>query len=243
MQLAATRTQRIASHPSARCDSDTGCFQCLRKCDGVTRARAEHNGKNMSVHFDMRGPRNQKSKSPSLLLLLLLLLSGLKHTVVCEEEDADPEAEGTENRDPDENDANTPTTYTTPTEDGVNEEERGSGGSGEHEAGSTIKPTDETGVTSSSLEEEDFDLLLIIIPVVLVILIISIIFCGLFIHRRLNSGSRPSEVDKEDPFLDGSSTEKVPMPMFEEDVPSVLELEMEDLDDWIKKDGDQNQLA
>ncbi|CAL9699965.1 unnamed protein product [Knipowitschia caucasica] len=197
----------------------------------------------MSVHFDMRGPRNQKSKSPSLLLLLLLLLSGLKHTVVCEEEDADPEAEGTENRDPDENDANTPTTYTTPTEDGVNEEERGSGGSGEHEAGSTIKPTDETGVTSSSLEEEDFDLLLIIIPVVLVILIISIIFCGLFIHRRLNSGSRPSEVDKEDPFLDGSSTEKVPMPMFEEDVPSVLELEMEDLDDWIKKDGDQNQLA
>lgn len=26
-------------------------------------------------------------------------------------------------------------------------------------------------------------------------------------------------------------------PMFEEDVPSVLELEMEELDEWMKKDG------
>lgn len=28
------------------------------------------------------------------------------------------------------------------------------------------------------------------------------------------------------------------MPMFEEDVPSVLELEMEELDQWMKKDGE-----
>ncbi|XP_034044673.1 transmembrane protein 154 isoform X6 [Thalassophryne amazonica] len=43
---------------------------------------------------------------------------------------------------------------------------------------------------------------------------------------------------KEDVFLEESSSEKVPMPMFEEDVPSVLELEMDELDGWIKKDGE-----
>lgn len=69
--------------------------------------------------------------------------------------------------------------------------------------------------------------------------------------------------------MDGSSTEKVPMyvilmpmflrllyfrllivftvcdfrPMFEEDVPSVLELEMEELDDWMKKDGTLSRIC
>lgn len=60
--------------------------------------------------------------------------------------------------------------------------------------------------------------------------------CGIFMNRRWNQKVRNQELRKEDPYLDGSSTEKVPMPMFEEDVPSVLELEMEEMDQWMKKD-------
>ncbi|TDH16350.1 hypothetical protein EPR50_G00018980 [Perca flavescens] len=79
--------------------------------------------------------------------------------------------------------------------------------------------------------------IIILIPVVLVVVIISMIVCGIFIHRRCNQKVRDQELGKEDPYLDGSSIEKVPMPMFEEDVPSVLELEMEELGQWMKKDG------
>ncbi|XP_032381635.1 transmembrane protein 154 [Etheostoma spectabile] len=88
-------------------------------------------------------------------------------------------------------------------------------------------------------EEEDnvWSLIIILIPVVVVVVIISVIVCGIFIHRRCNQKVSDQELGKEDPYLDGSSTEKVPMPMFEEDVPSVLELEMEELGQWMKKDG------
>ncbi|XP_049901172.1 transmembrane protein 154 isoform X2 [Epinephelus moara] len=85
--------------------------------------------------------------------------------------------------------------------------------------------------------EEGLSLIIILIPVVLVVLIIGMIVCGIFINRRWNEKARNQELRKEDPYLDGSSTEKVPMPMFEEDVPSVLELEMEELDQWMKTDG------
>nr|XP_009306016.1 transmembrane protein 154 isoform X2 [Danio rerio] len=42
---------------------------------------------------------------------------------------------------------------------------------------------------------------------------------------------------KEDAYLDDEDHEKVPMPMFEDDIPSVMELEMEDLENWMAKDG------
>ncbi|XP_073769810.1 transmembrane protein 154 isoform X2 [Danio rerio] len=42
---------------------------------------------------------------------------------------------------------------------------------------------------------------------------------------------------KEDAYLDDDDHEKVPMPMFEDDIPSVMELEMEDLENWMAKDG------
>ncbi|XP_049427214.1 transmembrane protein 154 isoform X1 [Epinephelus fuscoguttatus] len=86
--------------------------------------------------------------------------------------------------------------------------------------------------------EEGLSLIIILIPVVLVVLIIGMIVCGIFINRRWNEKARNQELRKEDPYLDGSSTEKVPMPMFEEDVPSVLELEMEELDQWMKTDDE-----
>uniref|UniRef100_A0A3P9L3G9 Transmembrane protein 154 n=1 Tax=Oryzias latipes TaxID=8090 RepID=A0A3P9L3G9_ORYLA len=77
----------------------------------------------------------------------------------------------------------------------------------------------------------DSTLMLILIPVVIVTLICMVV-CGYFIIRKWKQNA----TKREDPFLDEPSTEKVPMPMFEEDVPSVLELEMEDFDQWITKD-------
>lgn len=186
------------------------------------------------------------------LLVLLLLLTALTHTVLCEDEvSADPESE-TQNTDaqdvePESEAAgveeepsditSTPDsspTHVTDTEPKENEEE--------HDRSDNLgaEPTEDTvgtGGTSAPLEE-DLGLIIIIIPVVLAVVIIAIIVCIFFTLRRGNSKTRHSEVSKEDPYLDGSSTEKVPMPMFEEDVPSVLELEMEELDDWMKKDGE-----
>ncbi|XP_078119091.1 transmembrane protein 154 isoform X3 [Sander vitreus] len=104
----------------------------------------------------------------------------------------------------------------------------------------SLETTNDLGFKDpTEVPEEDNGLssIIILIPVVLVVLIISMIVCGIFIHRRCNQKVRDQELGKEDPYLDGSSTEKVPMPMFEEDVPSVLELEMEELGQWMKKDG------
>ncbi|XP_039670754.1 transmembrane protein 154 isoform X2 [Perca fluviatilis] len=66
---------------------------------------------------------------------------------------------------------------------------------------------------STDVPEEDNGLspIIILIPVVLVVVIISMIVCGIFIHRRCNQKVRDQELGKEDPYLDGSSTEKVPM--------------------------------
>ncbi|XP_034741262.1 transmembrane protein 154 [Etheostoma cragini] len=104
----------------------------------------------------------------------------------------------------------------------------------------SLETTIDTFNDSTPLPEEEdsgLSLIIILIPVVVVVVVISMIVCGIFIHRRCNQKVRDQELGKEDPYLDGSSTEKVPMPMFEEDVPSVLELEMEELGQWMKKDG------
>uniref|UniRef100_A0A3Q3VVG1 Transmembrane protein 154 n=1 Tax=Mola mola TaxID=94237 RepID=A0A3Q3VVG1_MOLML len=87
--------------------------------------------------------------------------------------------------------------------------------------------------TSSPEEQEGLNPIIILIPVVLAVLIISMIVCCIFISRRW----KKKDKCQEDPYLDGTTSEKVPMPMFEEDVPSVLELEMEELGQWMQNEG------
>lgn len=82
-------------------------------------------------------------------------------------------------------------------------------------------------------EEKDLNtVIMIIIPLVLTI-VISVIVCVVIICRKW----RIKDDTKEDAYLDDEDHEKVPMPMFEDDIPSVMELEMEDLENWIAKDG------
>ncbi|XP_056315515.1 transmembrane protein 154 [Danio aesculapii] len=82
-------------------------------------------------------------------------------------------------------------------------------------------------------KEKDLNIvIMIIIPLVLTI-VISMIVCVVIICRRW----RIKDDTKEDAYLDDEDHEKVPMPMFEDDIPSVMELEMEDLENWMAKDG------
>lgn len=205
----------------------------------------------------MSGPRGHAG----LLLVLLLLLSWFARTGRCQDEDPeageetaatpapDAEADGPDSADEvtntSENDLAT-TLSTTATDTGENPD--GSGRSFDPSAASdspesTADGSYETPPTSSPGEGEEDGLdLLVVIPVAVVVLLIVVIVSGVLIYRRNTSQNRHSEVRKEDPFLEGSSTEKVPMPMFEEDVPSVLELEMDQLDDWMKKDDEPTHL-
>ncbi|XP_034087117.1 transmembrane protein 154 isoform X1 [Gymnodraco acuticeps] len=189
----------------------------------------------------MRGPG---LKTPLLLLLLLLL-----GTVFCQEEDdenveeeadtdieygeepgeAAPGADG-EPEVPDVSESTLPPDLTTTYLDVETT-------IGEEQDGSRLYNEDFNTTDSTDLEpDEGLGLLIILIPVVLVVLIIAFIVFCIFINRRWKQNQINQELRKEDPYLDGSSTEKVPMPMFEEDVPSVLELEMEELDNWMRKD-------
>ncbi|XP_061737234.1 transmembrane protein 154 isoform X2 [Nerophis ophidion] len=179
----------------------------------------------------MRGPRGPTpSPQVSLLLLLWLLTGTWTGTVSCQDEPEDFEqvVEGEVDvleptLSPPES---PPTLETSPTqEDGSDSE--------------TIRDdnTSFPDSTLSPLGDEGLSLSVVIIPVALALLIIAVIVFGLFIIRRFRREPANPDSRKDDPYLDGSSMDKVPMPMFEEDVPSVLELEMEELDQWMKKDG------
>nr|XP_043884083.1 transmembrane protein 154 isoform X2 [Solea senegalensis] len=193
---------------------------------------------------NMRGPW---VKTP--LLLLLLLLITLTGTVSGQSEGdyADPEAESTDDSDPADADADPAESLPTvsdatlppePPEDPEIIEEYVGSGFTESSFLGTEEPNP-SGYNSTS-DEDDQNLTFVVIPalVVLVVVVIGMIVCGIFINRKWNNKRRSQELRKDDPYLDGPDTEKVPMPMFEEDVPSVLELEMEELDQWMKKDGE-----
>ncbi|KAM4583702.1 transmembrane protein 154 isoform 2-T2 [Odontesthes bonariensis] len=199
-----------------------------------------------SLRANMRGPQ---VKTPLLLLLLLTSLTG---TAFCQDShtgddqttqapDNEPEADG----DPDTPD--TPDTSGTPdaelsptdnvTPDAVEEGEENGSGDPSTEENPTSQDYKSVLSTPQIDEDDGFGLTTILIPVGLVVAIVGMIVCGIFIQRNRNKKVINQGMSKEDPYLEGSSTEKVPMPMFEEDVPSVLELEMEELDQWMKKDS------
>ncbi|CAM4494189.1 unnamed protein product [Leuciscus chuanchicus] len=164
-----------------------------------------------------------------ILFLLLALTASRTRLVQCEDdkeetvadtvqEDESPTTEGKEdpeNRVKEEGSGDEENQGSTPNSDPVNED---------------IETT-----AKSDTDKEDLNLvIMIIIPLVLTLAIIAVIVCVVMIYRR----GRIQDADtKEDPYLDHEDHEKVPMPMFDDDIPSVMELEMEDLENWISKDG------
>ncbi|KAK2908816.1 hypothetical protein Q8A67_004653 [Cirrhinus molitorella] len=96
-----------------------------------------------------------------------------------------------------------------------------------------IKLTTETNTDADT--EDPKPIIMIIILLVLTLVIITVIVCVVMFYRRWRV--KVAEDTNEDPYLDHGDHEKVPMPMFEDDIPSVMELEMEDLENWMTKDG------
>ncbi|NXC35545.1 TM154 protein, partial [Campylorhamphus procurvoides] len=72
-----------------------------------------------------------------------------------------------------------------------------------------------------SLEAAEQSILIYVVPVVLLVLLILLITFFLIHHRRKKS--------KQDEL----GSENVKSPIFEEDTPSVMEIEMEELDKWM----------
>uniref|UniRef100_A0A8C6D796 Transmembrane protein 154 n=1 Tax=Moschus moschiferus TaxID=68415 RepID=A0A8C6D796_MOSMO len=96
----------------------------------------------------------------------------------------------------------------------------------------TAAATTETSITSinATLIEEDSDqlefILIVLIPVILLsLLLLSAIFLVIYHKRKRN---------KQEPSSQGSqSVLQTRDPIFEEDTPSVMEIEMEELDKWM----------
>nr|XP_046183543.1 transmembrane protein 154-like [Oncorhynchus gorbuscha] len=192
-----------------------------------------------------RGRRGHREMTPSSIMLLLALTACLAGTVFCQGDEDTSTVEETET----ENDAGfsviptvsdatpTPDSYLSsesPSEGYETEAEAGSGFS----AGLNIEGEDHLKSSEAPLEDS-LSLTFVLVPVVLVVVIIAMVVGVVIINRRWNrKGKSNSDNVEEDKYLHGcDDTEKVPMPMFEDDVPSVLELEMEDLEQWMNKDG------
>ncbi|XP_035280881.1 transmembrane protein 154-like isoform X2 [Anguilla anguilla] len=80
----------------------------------------------------------------------------------------------------------------------------------------------------------------VIIPIVLVtLLIVVVVIVVIFLCRRRKKKTIPCDV-KEEEALAACDAGTLPIPMFDDDIPSVLELEMEDLQ---KLDGKTDSLA
>ncbi|XP_052401130.1 transmembrane protein 154-like isoform X1 [Carassius gibelio] len=107
----------------------------------------------------------------------------------------------------------------------------GSGDDGSQNPLPTTKNEEEKQTTEANPVADTDDLNPVIVPLVLTLVILTVIVCVVMIYCRWRIK------DAEDPYLDHEDHGKVPMPMFDDDIPSVMELEMEDIENWMAKDG------
>ncbi|KAF5902204.1 transmembrane protein, partial [Clarias magur] len=92
--------------------------------------------------------------------------------------------------------------------------------------------------TDNPPEQEEKDdqetYIIVAASLTLALLLVAAVVGLLYLCRRRRGKSTP-DPEKDDPYLDDDYEEKVPMPMFEDDMPSVMELEMEDFEKWMIK--------
>ncbi|NWZ27256.1 TM154 protein, partial [Asarcornis scutulata] len=92
-------------------------------------------------------------------------------------------------------------------------------GSSEAESVPTTELHDKSN--NESLETEEPSVLVYAVPAVLLALLIFLVIAFIVVHKRKKS--------KQDEL----GSENVKSPIFEEDTPSVMEIEMEELDKWM----------
>ncbi|KAL4618134.1 transmembrane protein 154-like [Arapaima gigas] len=92
-----------------------------------------------------------------------------------------------------------------------------------------LLPQPDTGATISPLTMDSSAVWLAMFALALTLLVGSIIV--VLLVRRWKK-KQPGSAVKADYFFDDCNADKIPSPMFEDDIPSVMELDMEDLDQW-----------
>ncbi|KAM9579557.1 transmembrane protein 154 isoform 1-T1 [Guaruba guarouba] len=125
------------------------------------------------------------------------------------------------------------------------------GTAGTTESGSEARSTASTELDTindqDSLEAAEQSILIYVVPVVLLVLLISLIVFFVIHHKRkkskqgkfacLQSGQFTYKKQNYEhqvfSFPDELGSENVKSPIFEEDTPSVMEIEMEELDKWM----------
>ncbi|XP_037352543.1 transmembrane protein 154 [Talpa occidentalis] len=91
-----------------------------------------------------------------------------------------------------------------------------------------------TNVTFIDGEEIQLQfILMVLIPVVLLALLLGTILLLIY-YKRKRSKQEPSSQESQNAFQTyGLGSENLKVPIFEEDTPSVMEIEMEELDKWM----------
>ncbi|KAJ8382690.1 hypothetical protein SKAU_G00034680 [Synaphobranchus kaupii] len=117
----------------------------------------------------------------------------------------------------------------TETDDFTNNEPLGS------EEGSGVTVQRELNDVQMSADRKTVPIYKIIIPIVLLALfLVAAVTLVIFLRRRKKKKTIPSDMKEED-ALAACDAEMAPTPMFDDDIPSVQELEMEDLQNWAVK--------
>ncbi|KAM9678952.1 transmembrane protein 154 isoform 2-T2 [Trichechus inunguis] len=161
----------------------------------------------------MTEPRRADMKAPPAALVFALALA-LIHTGRGNHED--PEL----------------STYTTPEEEGTDEETISS----TFAAVTTETLTADTNSTlldTGETNQLQFTLMVLIPLILLVLLLLSVVLFGTYYKRKRTKKEPSSQGSQSALQTNELGSENVKVPIFEEDTPSVMEIEMEELDKWM----------
>ncbi|XP_049708722.1 transmembrane protein 154 isoform X1 [Elephas maximus indicus] len=161
----------------------------------------------------MTEPRRATMKSPQAALLFALVLA-LVHTGWGDEEDPDLSTQLA----PEKEETNEGTILSTP-------------------AAATTETfaieTNSTAVDTEEANQLEFILMVLIPLILLVLLLLSVILIGTY-YKRKRTKKEPSSQGSQSALQTYElGSENVKVPIFEEDTPSVMEIEVEELDKWM----------
>ncbi|XP_023589302.1 transmembrane protein 154 isoform X1 [Trichechus manatus latirostris] len=123
-------------------------------------------------------------------------------------------------------------TYTTPEEEGTDEETISS----TFAAVTTETLTADTNSTlldTGEANQLQFTLMVLIPLILLVLLLLSVVLFGTYYKRKRTKKEPSSQGSQSALQTNELGSENVKVPIFEEDTPSVMEIEMEELDKWM----------
>ncbi|XP_062055470.1 transmembrane protein 154 [Lepus europaeus] len=103
------------------------------------------------------------------------------------------------------------------------------------DAATTESLTTDRNLTHVAEDENQLDLIfMVLIPLVLLALLLLLVVSLVVAYKRKRAKQEPSSQGSQDVLQTcGLGGENMKVPIFEEDTPSVMEIEMEELDKWM----------